>query len=208
MKAKQATVAESIRSHVEGFPAGEPFTTANLIRFGTRAAVDQNLARLVRDGSIERIARGVFVRPAINEYVGKVSPEPAKIAEAVAQSSGSVIQVNGAEAARRFQLSTQAPMQLVFWTSGPNREVTVGKTRIRLRHVGSKKLALAGRPAGTALAALWYLGKEHVTPAVIEQIRSKLSEQEFGVLRSETKSMPAWMSNAFIHFEREYVTAA
>lgn len=208
MKTKRATVAESIRSHVEGFPTGEPFTTADLTRFGTRAAVDQNLARLVRDGSIERIARGVFVHPVINKYVGKVSPEPAKIAKALAQSSGSVIQVHGAEAALRFQLSTQVPMQSVFWTSGPNREVKVGQARIRLQHVGSKKLALAGRPAGTALAALWYLGKEEVTPAVIKQIHSKLSEQEFDVLRSATKSMPAWMSDVFIHFEREYVSAA
>ena len=208
METKLVTAAESIRGYIEELPAGEPFTTADLMRLGTRAAVDQNLTRLVRNGSIERIARGVFVRPVINEYVGKVSPEPTKIAEAVAQSSGSAIKVHGAEAARRFQLSTQTPMQPVFWTSGPNREIQVGKTRIRLRHAGTKKLALAGRPAGTALAALWYLGKEQVTPAVIEQIHSRLSEEEFGVLRSETKSMPAWMSDAFIHFEHEYTTAA
>lgn len=208
METKQPTVAERIRAYVEGLPAGEPFTTAALLRFGTRAAVDQNLTRLVRNGTIERVARGVFVRPVVNEYVGKVSPEPAKIAEAVAHSSGSAIKVHGAEAARRFQLSTQTPMQSVYWTSGPNREIQVGKTRIRLRHAGSKKLALAGTQAGTALAALWYLGKEQVTPAVIEQIKSKLPENEFEALRSETKSMPAWMSDAFIRFEHEYATAA
>jgi hypothetical protein len=208
MATKQATAAESIRGYIEGLPAGEPFTTADVIRFGTRAAVDQNLTRMVRNGSIERIARGVFVRPVINEYVGKVSPEPTKIAKAVAQSSGSAIKVHGAEAARQFQLSTQTPMQSVYWTSGPNREIKVGKTRILLRHAGSKKLALAGTPAGTALAALWYLGKEQVTPAVIEQIKSRLPESEFEALRSETRSMPAWLSDAFIRFERESVTTA
>ena len=34
-------------------------------------------------------------------------------------------------------------------------------------------LALAGRPAGTALAALWYLGRREVDEAVIEQVRRK-----------------------------------
>ena len=208
METKLVTAAESIRGYIEELPAGEPFTTADLMRLGTRAAVDQNLTRLVRNGSIERIARGVFVRPVINEYVGKVSPEPTKIAEAVARSSGSVIKVHGAEAARRFQLSTQTPMQPVYWTSGPNREIQVGKTRIRLRHAGAKKLALAGTPAGTALAALWYLGKEQVTPAVIEQIKSRLPEGEFEALRLETRSMPAWMSDAFIRFEHDDVTAS
>lgn len=208
METKQATVAESIRGYIEGLPAGEPFTTAALLRFGTRAAVDQNLTRLVRSGTIERVARGVFVRPVVNEYVGKVATEPAKIAEAVAQSSGSAIKVHGAEAARRFQLTTQTPVQPVYWTSGPSREIKVGQTKIRLRHAGSKKLALAGRPAGTALAALWYLGKEQVTPAVIAQIKSRLSEPEFEALRAETGSMPAWMSDAFIHFEQSGLAAA
>lgn len=43
-----------------------------------------------------------------------------------------------------------------------------------LQHVAQRKLNLAGRPAGLALAAMWYLGKKEVTPALIEEIRRKL----------------------------------
>lgn len=53
---------------------------------------------------------------------------------------------------------------------------------IRLLHVCQRKLALAGRPAGLALAAMWYLGKTEVTPALVEKIRRKLGSSEFEVL--------------------------
>ena len=72
----------------------------------------------------------------------------------------------------------------------------VGKMEIRLQHVCSRKLALAGRPAGLALAAMWYLGKKEVTPAIVEQIRRRLGASEFEVLRSAVSAMPAWMSDA------------
>jgi len=190
----------TIRQRLEETPAGAPFTSAELLEFGTRASVDQALSRLVRAGIIERIARGVFVKPEISRFVGKVMPEPAKVAAAVAKASRSIVQIHGAEAARRFGLSTQTPLQPVFSTSGPSRVVRFGAMEIRLQHAGSGKLALAGRPAGEALAALWYLGKEGVTPSVVQAIREKLPATEFEALRTCRK--PAWMSDVFFASEK------
>ena len=93
-------------------------------------------------------------------------------------------------------------MQPVFHTSGPSKRIRVGKLMITLKHASARKLALAGRPAGLALAALWYLGKEEVTENVIAKIRKKLSPEEFLALRSATASMPAWMTDALYKYER------
>ena len=46
------------------------------------------------------------------------------------------------------------------------------------------EFALAGRPAGQALSALWYLGRRHVTPATFERIAAKLPQIQFEALRS------------------------
>jgi len=192
--------ARTIRQRLEEAPAGAPFTSAELLEFGTRASVDQTLSRLVRAGVIDRIARGVFVKPEVSRFVGKVMPEPAKVAAAVAKASRSIVQIHGAEAARRFGLATQTPLQPVFSTSGPSRVVRFGAMEIRLQHAGSGRLALAGRPAGEALAALWYLGKEGVTPSVVQAIRQKLSATEFEALRTCRK--PAWMSDVFFAAEK------
>jgi hypothetical protein len=120
---------------------------------------------------------------------------------------GAVVQIHGAEAARRLELTTQVPTQSVFVTSGPSKRIRVGKMEIRLQHVCQRKLALAGRPAGLALAAMWYLGKMEVTPALVEKIRRKLGSSEFEVLKSATRSMPAWMSDAIFRSERTAVHA-
>jgi hypothetical protein len=194
--------SERIRQRIKAIPVGEPFTPAAFLMCGTRASVDQTLSRLIKAGEIARVARGVFVRPEVSRFVGKVMPEPLKVAETVAKTIGAVVQIHGAEAARRLELTTQVPTQPVFVTSGPSKRLRVGKMEIRLQHVSPRKLALAGRPAGLALAAMWYLGKKEVTPALIEKIRHKLGSSEFEVLKSATPSMPAWMSDAIFRNER------
>ncbi len=202
-----AKSAELIRQRIEAMAIGEPFTPTAFFACGTRASVDQTLSRLVKAGVIERVTRGVFVRPEISRFVGKVMPEPHKVAETIARTTGAIVQVHGAEAARRLELTTQVPTQSVFVTSGPSKRIRVGKMEIRLQHVCQRKLALAGRPAGLALAAMWYLGKKEVTPVLVEKIRHKLGASEFEVLKSATRSMPAWMSDAIFRSERTAVHA-
>ncbi len=194
---------ELIRQRIEGMPIGEPFTPAAFLECGTRASVDQTLSRLVKAGAIERVTRGVFVRPEVSRYVGKVMPEPQKVAETLAK--GAIVQVHGAEAARRLELTTQVPVQSIFVTSGPSKRIRVGQMEIHLQHVCQRKLVLAGRPAGLAIAAMWYLGKKEVTPALVDKIRRKLGSGEFEVLKSAIRSMPAWMSDAIFRNERKAV---
>jgi hypothetical protein len=90
----------------------------------------------------------------------------------------------------------------VLSTSGPSKRIRVGKLEIRLQHVCQRQLALAGRPAGLALAALWYRGKNKVTPLMIGKIQQKLSVIEFEALKSVTSAMPSWMSNTLFRHLR------
>jgi len=169
---------------------------------GTRAAVDHALSRLTRSGLINRLARGVFVRPRVSRYVGPVLPGPEAVARAVASRTGAKVQVSGAEAAVELQLSTQQPLAPVFHTSGPTKRFRMGALDVTLKHVSPRRLALAGRPAGTALAALWYLGKREVDEAVIEHVRRRLSADEFKALLAVAPLQPAWMAAVFRRHEQ------
>ena len=194
--------AKSVRRAIEKIPAGEPLTSSDFLIHGTRAAVDHALSRLTRSGFISRITRGVFVRPKVSRYVGPVLPGPEAVARAMARRTGAKVQVSGAEAAVELQLSTQQPLAPVFHTSGPTRRFRMGALEVTLKHVSTRRLALAGRPAGTALAALWYLGKREVDEAVIEQVRRKLPAAEFQALLAAAPSQPAWMAAAFRRHEQ------
>lgn len=195
-------IIQQVQAHIESIPLGEPFTTKAFLSYGARAAIDQALSRLVKQGKIKRITRGVFIRPKENRFVGEIAPEPYKIAKAIAQKNNFMIQMHGAEAIRKFGLSTQVPMQPIFYTNGPSKQLHLGKLKITLKHTTPRKFALANRPAGMALSALWYLGKNEVTLHTIESIRKKLPVEEFKALKEAIPSMPAWMANVIYRYEK------
>jgi hypothetical protein len=181
-----------IASIIMKMKVGEPFTTRQILGIGSRTAVDQTLARLVKAKQISRIARGVYVRPRTSRYAGEVQPVPESIARAVAE--GCAIMPHGAEAARRLGLTTQMPLNAVFYTSGQRRTIRQGSLTIQLRHKPLRQMVLAGRPAGLALSALLYLGKRQVSMATLEKIRASIGHEEFEHLRSARQAMPAWLA--------------
>lgn len=201
MRAK-ITITQVIRHRIEQIPLGEPFRSVIFLEYGTRTAVDKTLSRLVSAGMIKRVSRGVFVRPRVNRYLGEVLPEPQQVVEFLAKTNGEVVQVHGAEAARRFELTTQVPMLPIYNTSGRSKRLKIGKLEVRLHHTSLRKLALAGRPAGLALTALWYLGKNDVNSSIIDKVRHKLSENEYQALRSAIDVMPGWLIEAFRKYDR------
>ncbi|MFV0601458.1 MAG: DUF6088 family protein [Brachymonas sp.] len=198
--------SQAIRERIAAQPAGEPFTPALFAGMGSRAAVDQALMRLAKAGSVERIGHGLYVVPKVSRFGIKALPAPEQIAQTVAEAEGATIEVHGAEAARRFGLTTQVPAQSVFYTTGSSRAIRLSKLTIRLQHVAPRKLALAGRPAGLALSALWYLGRHQVTSGTFKRIAEKLPSSEFQVLREAKASMPAWMVEALSRYERGELT--
>lgn len=197
MRPQATSTAEALRRALAKTPVGEPFASRRLLPGCQSSTVQRELSRLARAGVVQRVAQGVFVRPESSPYVkGPVPPELSKVVRAIAERTGETIQVSGAEAAARLGLSTQLPMRPVFQTTGPSRQVKVGSQVVRLKKASARKLALAGRPAGMALAALWYLGKKEVTRATFEQIQRKLGPAEFKALIAARGQMPAWMVKA------------
>ena len=154
---------------------------------------------MVLAGLLTKASRGVFVRPQMSRF-GALPLEPFEVA--VAKTHGAPVQVHGAEAARRFGLSTQVPVRPVFYTTGRSRTFT-GKTEVRLQHISPRKLVAPGTKVGLAISALWYLGKEEVNNEVFEAIHSKLSEQEWKELKLTAPQMPSWMADAMHRHEKE-----
>jgi hypothetical protein len=75
--------------------------------------------------------------------------------------------------------------------------------QVRLKHVSARKMALAGRPAGQALLALWYLGRKQVTSSTFDRLASALPPEEFKALCSAQTVMPAWMVEALRYYNEK-----
>ena len=160
-----------------------------------RAAPSTGRCRASPRGEIQRLARGVFVRPRTNRFVGTVLPDILEVVEAIARSNGETVQIHGAEAARRLKLSTQVPTAPVFHTNASSRTIRIANVAVRMVHTSNRRrLQFAGEAAGAALAALWYLGEKNVTPKTVAAIEAALGPAEFQRLRSA--DLPAWMTKA------------
>ena len=70
---------------------------------------------------------------------------------------------------------------------------------------GKKRLAgdTKREATGAALSALWYLGKNNVTPETVATIAAALGSAEFEKLRSA--DMPAWIAKALGTAARETI---
>ena len=189
------SAARAIRAGIRKLPKGKPFTNERFLKHGSRSAVDRTLSRLAGRGEIQRLARGVFVRPQTSRFVGTVLPDVLAVVEAIARNNGETVQVHGAEAARRFKLSTQVPTAPVFHISASSRTIRIANITVRMVHTSNRqRLQFAGEAAGAALSALWYLGKNNVTAETIATIEAALGPVEFQKLRSA--DTPAWMTKA------------
>ena len=189
------STAGAIRAGIRELPKGKPFTSERFLKHGSRGTVDRTLSRLAGQGEIQRVARGVFVRPRASRFVGNVVPDVVEVVEAIARHTGETVQVHGAEAARRFKLSTQVPAAPVFHTSASSRTIRIANIPVRMVHTSNRRrLQFAGEPAGAALSALWYLGKNNVTPETVATIEAALGPTEFQRLLSA--DTPAWMTQA------------
>lgn len=198
------SVAESISNRIKHMPKGKPFAGAVFAQVGSRASVDKALSRMVLSGSLERVARGVYMRPKQSEYTGKkVRANPIAVMEVVAKARGETIQVHGVEAARRLGLSTQMQVLPTYYTSGSTREIRIGNAVVRLRHASWQRLQQAGTKVGLALTALLYLGKEGLTEQAVGKIARSLSVEEFNKLMA--CKMPEWMRAALVGSAKEYV---
>lgn len=197
------TNAQTIRNTINSMPIGEPFISSQLLALGSRNCIDQTLYRLEKEGSIARIARGVYVRPKLNRFIGKVLPHSFQVAKKLSELTGETVQVNGAEAARRLGLSTQVPTKPVYWTTGQNRRFQMSGQEVILKHVPARKIAHADSLAGLAISALWYLGKEAVTMNTLQTLKEQMPSEEYQKFKAARHQMPNWLTKLLQKYEDE-----
>ena len=186
-----------IKNHINKLARGKPFTMKSIASQTSYANIRQILSRLVKTGEIIRVTRGIYARPKETPHLGLVLPNPEEVIKIITQKTGEVIAMHGAEAAHRLGLSTQIPLQSIFYTTGNTRIVKIGKLAITLKHISPSKLVNPGTTTCIVISALWYLGKDAVSSETINKIKLRIKPQEFSALLKHTQHMPAWMAELF-----------
>lgn len=175
----------------------ELFTTRDCLSFGSRAAVDQALSRLVKFGEITRVARGVFAKFSANQ----IAYSPFKVASIKARAFGKQIFVHGLAAAKKLNISDSDNNEPTFATNGSTSSFRFQDTVIHLMGVSPRKTRLEDRPAGLLTRAMWHLGKTKCTPKLVHTATISFERHDRDDLRQSTWLMPAWMRELLVYIK-------
>lgn len=176
---------------------GWAFTPHDLVDLGNPRAVGMTLTRLVRDGKIRRIGRGLYDRPHDHPLLGKAGATSDSIVAAVARKKNLRILPSAAVAANKLGVSEQVPAKIVYHTDGAPATMNLGKLKIEFRRNSGSMLALAERPGGLVAQALRDIGKGKITPVHIHRLRDNLPEKARKSLLQDLNRIPAWMRPHF-----------
>ncbi len=194
-------MSQSIESKIAGKicskAAGWVFTPNSFIDLGSRTAVAQALVRLVRAGTIRRLAHGLYDHPEKHPALGELPANYERIAQALAGRDNLRIQPSGAYAANLLGLTEQVPARIVFLTDGSDRTVRIKKQQLVLKRTTPKNMATAGRLSGLVIQALRYLGQDSVDDKIIGILRKKLSSGDKRRLIDDLRFAPVWIGAIF-----------
>ena len=173
--------------------AGRVFTPFDFLDLGSPHSVGMAFLRLVRGGSLRRLARGLYDVPRRHPLLGDLLPTAEAIAQALARKDGATIQPMEAMAANLLGLSEQVPVKAVFLTDGPGHNVRVGPLTVQLKQRSLRQVGKAASTSSLVFAALRSLGKGHVTNARVAHLRETLNLKDRKRLLKDLPLAPAWM---------------
>lgn len=185
---------QAILSHAQSLPEGGVVSPKEFLHLGSRAAVDQALCRLAKEGKLLRVARGTYVAPVSSRF-GTRAPAPERVVQALAEQSGEVVTSHGANAANALGLTQQVPVREVYLTSGRSRKLKLGRSEVMMRRAPRWILEAGSGEAGAAVRALAWMGPSHIRES-LATLRSNLPATEWAALTKRRAALPSWMAIA------------
>ncbi|TXI81866.1 MAG: hypothetical protein E6Q39_00510 [Crocinitomicaceae bacterium] len=174
-------------------PRGTLFFVDSFATIGNTKSVNKALERLVKSGELERVATGIYVRPVIDDYIGKVLPSIEEIAVAIAKRDRATIVPTGSYAMYKLGLTTQVPLNIVYYTDTSARKIKIGKQTITFKKASSKNLSFVGEISKLAIQALRTIGKDKATGEEIKQIKKILKNENPKHLQHDLLLAPVWI---------------
>ncbi|MGH7951111.1 MAG: DUF6088 family protein [Limisphaerales bacterium] len=188
------SIDSQILQRVKAGGRGRVFTPRDFLHLGSRDAVDKALSRHAQNGSIRKLARGLYDYPGQDPQLGLLSPSIDAIAQALQGRDAVRLQPSGAYAANLLGLSDQVPMKVVFLTDGSPRRIQLGKLQIILKRTTPRNMVTAGKISGLVIQALRYLGQRHMNGHVLANLRQRLKPADKRQLLKDFRYASAWIA--------------
>jgi len=188
-----SSVSDNIIHRIKRNHRGWVMTPRDFFDIGSRAAIDQVLSRLTKQGIIRRLDRGIYDYPKQHPLLGTLSAHPDKLALALA--SGDRVFPSGAVAANALGLSTQVPAKSFYATNATTRTRIIAGRTIKLKRTRIALLDAVHDKTNLLLQALSHLGKANMDDQVIQRCAHILDDQDVSDLNKAINHVPGWMAD-------------
>ena len=162
---------------------------------GSQTAIKMTLSRLFKNGTIQRIANGIYYKPFHDPVLGEMLPSAEGVAASVAEREKVRIRPAGAFALHKLGFSNQVPTKLVYLTDGHPRKLKIGKASIEFKATTPKKMALTGAISGLLIIAMEDLDLEHLNETTKARIESLVERERREDLEHDLRLAPAKIYN-------------
>lgn len=198
-----SAVCAHILSVIAAADTGAVWVPTDFAHLGPRSVIDKTLQRLVTDGTLRRIDRGLYDLPGLNQLTRRPTvPDCRAVLEAIARRDQLRLLVDGMTAANDLGLTDAVPGRVTIYTDARRRDVRLENLRIEFKRTAPSRLYWAGRRGMRVVQALHWL--KDTMPVngnrVSARLNAVLTDAKHGPaiandLVEGFAQMPAWMQD-------------
>lgn len=177
---------------VHTMPSGSVFGIADFAELASPKTISKMLARLEGENGIERVLRGIYWKPdGIH-----TSPNPDKVARALARENTWHLVPCGATALYLFGLNDKSPEEWTYVSSGTYRSYTYDGKKINFLRASGRLLDAVSEKTALLIQILKAYGRECITDELIQRIASFLDFEDAKRIWEETRHTTEWIAGA------------
>ena len=188
-------ILKQVRARIEIAAPGDIFIPADFSDLGEARKITMCLSRLLEEGKLEKVRRGVYMKPRYSTLLNRsVPPRENAVAKAIARNYGWTIVPCGDTALNLLGLSTQIPAVWLYVSDGPYKIYETDGIKFQFKHT-DRKNELIGVSETTALLiqALRALGKDNIDLQTISYLSGRLDAKEKQQILQESRYITAWI---------------
>lgn len=191
-----AETQNKIAERIEHLERGAIFFPVDFADISTSGAIRQTLSRLVKKGSIRRIAQGIYCVPRENKLLGlEIMPTSDEIARRVAERDLVKIVPTGDMALNLTGLSTQLPVNTVYLTNGARKQIALSNgNKIIFRESNELRIfEFTSRLMMIIVSAMRTIGENLLTDSQIGKLKELLNNVPAREYDHDIVLAPAWV---------------
>lgn len=186
-------VSNQIESRILKSNRGAFFFAEDFVNLGTSENIRQKLSRLVKEGVLDRIAPGIYLKSKKDPILGIIHPNLDQIAREIAKRNKARIAPTGVMALYLLGLTTQIPLKIVYLTDGSPRQIKIGSRAIKFKNAAPKNFAIKDEVLQLVVQAFKEVGHKELNAVFLERIKPAVAKMDKNVLDSQLRYAAVWI---------------